>query len=124
MKTFALILVAAAGLCVSLPLQAQTYGDVPTVRYEGRPVENIVKDGVPIPNYNGDGRVEVDPNERRVRNRPAIPAAPAIILLWQPWRFGLPYEGPRYVWGRVGWDAVLFDRATNQPVYIKYQWFR
>ena len=124
MKTRIGILLGAT-MFIAHPVQAQFYGQVPTVRYEGRPVESIVKDGIPVPNYDGDGRVEVDPNERRHRPQaPVPPVSPAIILLWKPWHYGLPYEGPRYVWGKVGKDAVLYDRANGQPIYVRYHWFR
>ena len=59
----------ALSVCIAQPATSQSYGQVPTVRYEGRPVEDIVKDGVPVRNYDGDGRVIVDRREQR--NMPA-----------------------------------------------------
>ena len=123
MKTRIGILLGAT-MFIAHPVQAQSYGQVPTVRYEGRPVEEIVKDGLPVRNYDGDGRVIVDPRDERVRERPSLPVYnPGIILLQRPWRHGLPYQGERYVWGKAGHDAVLYDRATGWPVRIRRNWF-
>lgn len=117
-------IILAASMCIAPAVQAQSYGQVPTVRYEGRPVEEIVKDGVPVRNYEGDGRVVVDTRDDRVRERPNPPVYnPGIILLQRPWRYGLPYQGKRYIWGKAGYDAVLYDRTTGWPVRIRRNWF-
>ena len=114
----------ASVMCIAHPVHAQSYGQVPTVRYEGRPVEEIVKDGVPVRNYDGDGRVVVDPRDDRVRERPSPPVLnTGAILISRPWRYGLPYQGERYVWGKTGYDAVLYDRVTGWPVRIRRNWF-
>tara|TARA_B000000460_G_scaffold241035_1_gene207181 strand:+ start:216 stop:536 length:321 start_codon:yes stop_codon:yes gene_type:complete len=102
MKTHIGIILSCA-MCIAPSVKAQPYGQVPTVRYEGRPVEEIVKDGVPVRNYDGDGRVVIDPRDSRVREKPSPPVYnPGIILLQRPWRYGLPYQGERYVWGKTG----------------------
>ena len=114
----------ALAATVAGPVQAQSHGNVPTVRYEGRPVEDIVKHGLPVRNYDGDGRVIVTDEDRRTRPRRGPPVLnPGIVLLHSPWRFGLPYQGQRYIWGKTGYDAVLYDRVTGWPVQIRRKWF-
>ena len=120
----AILAVAAAALIVS-PVLAQSYRQTPTVRYEGRPIEDIVKDGVPVKNYDGDRRIVVDTTKPRIhRSSPPVYVGPAVIPLHKPWRFDLPYVGDRYYWAKIGYDAVLIDSFTGQFVSIRRYWFQ
>jgi hypothetical protein len=128
MKTPVLLVLAFAiitGVIAPDSAKAQSFRQTPTVRYEGRPVETIVRNGIPVRNYDGDGRVVLDETNRRIRSTPVRPViTPPVFLIWQPWRVGLPFKGPRFVWGQVGLNAVLYDRVTGQAVYVKHNWFR
>lgn len=118
------ILAAITAMAIVSPAIGQTYNQTPTVRYEGRPVEDIVKDGVPVRNYDGDRRIIVDGTTERIRRpRPPVYIAPAIIPIHKPWLFNLPYAGGRYYWAKIGYDAVLIDSFTGQFVSVRRYWF-
>lgn len=161
---------AIIALCASIllvaPLSdtaAQSRRDEPTVRYEGRPVEDIVRNGVPVTNPDRNTRVIVTEQDKALQRRQwqerqreqdarwrrerqeryerrgwwlrddgtsgYYAAYPPLLdrYTWttrEPWRYNLPDRGPRYIWAKIGWDAVLYDVNTRYPVYIWNNWFR
>ena len=68
MKTI-LLCCAIAFLANPASAHAQLRPNEPTVRYEGRPVEEIVKDGVPVTNYNQNERVIVTERDKALQRQ-------------------------------------------------------
>ena len=162
MKTIYAISALAMFIVSPFEARAQLRKDEPTVRYEARPVEDIVRNGAPVNNYDGNDRIIVTERdkalqrqqwqerqqredaerarqrrehyERRGRHlrgydpREYVAYPPMLNrYTWvtrEPWRYNLPDRGPRYVWAKIGWDAVLYDLNTQYPVYIWNNWFR
>ena len=63
------ILLLVSALALSTQAHAQSAGQTPTVRYEGRPVEDIVRNGVPTTNTLRNDRVIVTERDRIEQQR-------------------------------------------------------